>query len=77
MKIEVFGTGCAKCKSTKALIAEVLQKHGQSAEIVEVDKIDDIVERGVLLTPAVAVDGQVKVEGRVPTEDEIEAFLGL
>ncbi|MFW9920320.1 MAG: thioredoxin family protein [Candidatus Thorarchaeota archaeon] len=77
MKIEVFGSGCAKCKNTKNIIKEVLERHNFSAEILEVNEIDDIVARGVLMTPAVAIDGKVKISGRVPTEDEIEKLLGL
>ena len=75
--IEVFGTGCAKCKTTKAIIKEVLERHNQDAEILEVQEIDEIIARGVLMTPAVAVDGDVKISGRVPTESEIEQLLGL
>ncbi len=77
MKIEVFGTGCAKCNSTKTIIKEVLKHHNYDAEILEVKEIDDIISRGVLMTPAVAIDGEVKISGRVPTEQEIEQLLGL
>ncbi|MFW9850439.1 MAG: thioredoxin family protein [Candidatus Thorarchaeota archaeon] len=77
MKIEVFGTGCAKCNSTKAIIKEVLKHHNYDAEILEIKEIDEIISRGVLMTPAVAFDGEVKISGRVPTEQEIEQLLGL
>lgn len=77
MKIEVFGTGCAKCKSTKELINDAIQEHGLSAVVVEVNSIEDIVSRGVLLTPAVAVDGEVKIAGRVPSKEEVKKILGL
>lgn len=77
MKIEVFGTGCAKCQTTKKNIENVLRKHNHSAILSEVNEIDEIVARGVLMTPAVAIDGEVKISGRVPTESEIEKLLGL
>ncbi|MHA1906883.1 MAG: thioredoxin family protein [Candidatus Thorarchaeota archaeon] len=77
MKIEVFGTGCAKCNTTKTIIKEVLEQHNYDAEILEVKEIDEIIARGVLMTPAVAVDGDVKISGRVPTEQEIKQLLGL
>ncbi|RLI53618.1 MAG: thioredoxin family protein [Candidatus Thorarchaeota archaeon] len=77
MKIEIFGTGCAKCINTKNLVKEVLDAHGKSIEILEVNRTEDIIERGVYLTPAVAIDGDVKISGRVPTREEIEQILGL
>jgi small redox-active disulfide protein 2 len=77
MKIEVFGTGCAKCNTTKTIIKDVLESHNFKAELLEVKEIDEIIARGVLMTPAVAIDGDVKISGRVPTEQEIEDLLGL
>lgn len=77
MKIEVFGTGCAKCKTTKTIIKDVLEKHNFSAELLEVSKIDEIIERGIIMTPAVAIDGKIMVTGRIPSEDEILKLLGI
>lgn len=77
MKIEVFGTGCAKCNTTKTIIREVLKRHNSEAEVLEVKEIDAIIARGVLMTPAVAINGEVKISGRVPTENEIEQLLGF
>ena len=77
MKIEVFGSGCAKCNTTKTIIKEVLERHNSNAEILEVKEMDEIIARGVLMTPAVAVDGELKISGRVPTETEIEQILGF
>lgn len=75
MKIEVFGSGCAKCNTTKTIIKEVLERHNSNAEIIEVKEMDEIIARGVLMTPAVAIDGDLKISGRVPTESEIEQLL--
>lgn len=77
MKIEVFGTGCTKCKTTKAIIKDILDKHRYSAELLEVNEINEIIERGVAMTPAVAIDGKVVVSGRIPSEDEILKLLGI
>ncbi|MHA2424042.1 MAG: thioredoxin family protein [Candidatus Thorarchaeota archaeon] len=77
MKIEVFGTGCTKCNTTKTIIKGVLESHNYEADLLEVKEIDEIIARGVLMTPAVAIDGDVKISGRVPTEQEIEQLLGL
>ncbi len=77
MKIEVFGTGCAKCKATKKNIEMALRENDYAADLLEVNEIDEIVERGVLMTPAVAIDGDVKISGRVPTQEEIEELLGI
>ncbi|MBS3795871.1 MAG: TM0996/MTH895 family glutaredoxin-like protein [Candidatus Thorarchaeota archaeon] len=77
MKIEIFGTGCAKCKATKEHIELVLRENDFAADLVEVDEMDEIVERGVMMTPAVAIDGDVKISGRVPTQEEIEQLLGI
>lgn len=76
MKIEVLGTGCPKCRKTEDTIRQVLAKAGVEAEIVHVTSINDIVARGVLVTPAVMVDGVKKAEGKVPTEAEIRRWVG-
>jgi len=75
MKIQVLGTGCPKCHETLARVRQVAGDLGLDAEIVEVDRIDEIMRFGVLATPAVAVDGSVVVAGKVPTVEELEALL--
>lgn len=77
MKIEIFGTGCAKCNATKAIVNEVLKNHMHHAEVIEVKDIDEIIARGVVMTPAIAVDGEVKISGHVPTAQEMEKLLDL
>lgn len=73
--IEVFGTGCAKCKRTAKNVEKAVAEMGIEAEVVKVEDINTITDRGVLLTPALAVDGEMKVEGRVPTVDEVKEIL--
>lgn len=75
MKIEIFGVGCPKCKKTEAIILDVLAKTGIQAEVEHVTDLNAIVARGVMMTPAVFVDGVKVMEGRVPREAEAAAFL--
>lgn len=75
MKIEVLGTGCPKCKKTYNAIKEQLDKLGISAKLVKVEDVNDIVSKGVMITPAVMVDGEIKVEGKVPSVNEITSWL--
>jgi small redox-active disulfide protein 2 len=75
VKIEVFGTGCAKCKRTAKNVEKAVAETGVQAEVVKVEEINAITDRGVMLTPALAVDGEMRVEGRVPTVDEIKEIL--
>jgi small redox-active disulfide protein 2 len=76
MKIEVLGTGCSKCKKTAETIEKVLKQSGVEAEVIKVDDIEKIMNYGVMVTPAVAVDGEVKVAGKVPDEKEIKKWIG-
>ena len=77
MKIEVFGVGCPKCKKTVENINKALAKAGKSAEaeVVKVEKIEDIARRNIILTPAVAIDGEMKCSGKVPSVEEIGEWL--
>lgn len=74
-RIEVLGTGCAKCKKLKEACDRAVQELGVDAEIVKVEDINKIMEFGVMMTPALAIDGQVKVAGKVPSVDQIKAYL--
>lgn len=75
MKIEVFGVGCAKCKATKKLITEVIRDLQVDAEVVLVSDFNEIVDRGVMSTPAVFVDGELKCTGRVPLKEDVEGGI--
>ena len=75
MKIEVLGTGCAKCKRLLANIQEAVKDLGAEAEVIKVDSIDQIVERGVMSTPALFIDGEMRLSGRVPTVDELKKII--
>jgi len=74
-KIEILGTGCPKCKSLEASARQAVEHLGVEAEITKVDKMDDIVARGVMVTPALAIDGKVKSSGRVLSAADVEKLL--
>jgi small redox-active disulfide protein 2 len=75
MKIEIFGTGCMKCKRMHDNVAEAVKKAGVQAEIVKVEELNEIVSRSVLMTPSMFIDGEEIVTGRVPTVNEIIEIL--
>lgn len=75
MKIEVFGPGCPKCANTEAVIKAVLAELGCQAEVVKISDIAAIVDRGVMFTPAVMIDGKKVCEGKVPTVDMVKGWL--
>ncbi len=75
MKIAVLGTGCPKCKQTAEVVRQAVEQAGVPATMEKVEDIREIMKYRVMMTPAVAVDGQVKISGRVPTVDEVKALL--
>ena len=75
MKIQVLGTGCPKCKKTAEAAEAAIAELGIEAEIVKVTDLNEIMKFGVMLTPALAVDGEVKVVGKVPTVGEVKGML--
>lgn len=74
-KIQILGTGCPKCKKLAANTEAAAQALGLECTIEKVTDINEIMKFGVMLTPALAVDGQVKVVGKVPAPDEIKKML--
>ena len=77
MKIKVLGPGCAKCKTTYMLVEKVIKENGLDVELTKVDDIMEMMSYNIMATPAIVVDGEVKIKGRVPTEREIKEILGL
>lgn len=75
MKVQVLGTGCPKCQQTAENVKAAAEAVGLQVELIKVDKPADIAKFGVMFTPALAIDGDVKVAGRVPTVEEIKAWL--
>ncbi|HSW02530.1 MAG TPA: thioredoxin family protein [Sedimentisphaerales bacterium] len=74
-KLQVLGTGCPKCKKLAENTEAAAKALGIEYDIVKVTDINEIMKFGVMMTPALAVDGQVKVVGKVPSPDEIKKML--
>ncbi|MEI6840149.1 MAG: thioredoxin family protein [Methanomicrobiales archaeon] len=73
--IEVLGTGCANSKRQMSNVEAAVKQLGITAEIVKVDDMAQILERGVMMLPAIIVDGDLKISGRVADVPEIKKFL--
>jgi len=73
--VKILGTGCPKCKSTTALVEEVVNENNIDAEIIKVEDIMEIMAYNVLTTPVLVVDEQIKIKGRVPTKNEVLELL--
>ena len=74
-KIQILGTGCPKCKKLAENAEAAAKELGIEFEIEKVTDINEIMKFGVMMTPALAVDGKVKVVGKVPSTDEINQML--
>jgi small redox-active disulfide protein 2 len=74
-RVQVLGPGCAKCAKLKENTDQAIRKLGIEAAVEKVADINEITAFGVMMTPALVVDGQVKVVGRVPSPEEIEGLL--
>ncbi len=75
MKIQVLGTGCQKCEKLAESAEAVAVALGIDFELEKISDINQIMAFGVMLTPALAIDGEVKVVGKVPSTDEIKKLL--
>jgi small redox-active disulfide protein 2 len=75
MLIEVLGTGCSKCKAAEKIVRKVVEESGKNVEIVKVEDLQEIINRGVMMTPAIVVDGKIKITGHVPSKDEVKQLL--
>lgn len=74
-EILVLGTGCPKCKKLYEAACDAVKRSESEAEVRKVEDLNAIMNYGVMMTPALVIDGQVKVTGRVPNADEIQAML--
>ena len=75
MKIEILGAGCAKCKQLTASVETAVKELGLSAEVVKVTEIAKIAAYGVMMTPALVIDGKVKSSGRNLSVEEIKKII--
>ncbi|MHB9029762.1 MAG: thioredoxin family protein [Candidatus Latescibacterota bacterium] len=74
-KIQILGTGCPKCKKLTENADAAAKELRIEYELIKVDDINDILDFGVMMTPALAVDGEVKIVGKVPSVEEIKKLL--
>ena len=75
MKVQILGTGCAKCKALTENAKKALEIAGVEAEIEKVEDIKEIMEFNVLMTPCLVIDGEVKSAGRVLSPEDIQKLL--
>ncbi|MCL1825734.1 MAG: thioredoxin family protein [Betaproteobacteria bacterium] len=75
MHIKVFGPGCARCTTTEDLVKEVAAAKGGNITVQKVTDLKEMMVSGIVSTPAVVIDGIIKSTGRVPTKEEIAAWI--
>ena len=75
MEIAILGTGCPKCKQTAEVVRKAVEQAGVDATIHKVEDIREILKFKVMMTPAVAIDNQVMISGKVPTLEEVRSLL--
>lgn len=75
MEIKVLGTGCPKCSALYKAANEAAGEMGVNADIKKVEKIEEILEAGVMMTPGLMINGKVKSTGKVPKKDEIKKYI--
>ena len=75
MRLLILGTGCAKCTKLYEVTEQAAQSLGLQYELEKVTDLNRIMSFGVMMTPALVVDGQVKVSGKVPSLDELKSIL--
>ena len=75
MKIAILGTGCPRCRQTADVVRRAVEQAGVDATIQKVEDVQEIMKYRVMMTPAVAVDGKVKIAGKVPSVEEVKALL--
>jgi len=76
MKIQVLGSGCAKCRALTAVAEQAAQDLGLDYELEKVTDVNRFADFGVMFTPALVVDGTVRLSGKVPSLDEAKKLLG-
>jgi len=74
-KLQILGTGCPKCEKLAENVEAAAKESGLEYELEKVTDVNDIMQFGVMLTPALAVDGEVKVVGKVPSKEDIKSWL--
>lgn len=76
-RIEILGPGCPRCQQTYRVVQHVVEQAGLDVEVRKVEGIDRMIELGVLATPAIVVDGQLKLAGQIPKAATVRQLLGI
>jgi len=75
IEIKILGTGCSKCNSLEKITRKAVKEAGIEANIEKVENILEIMDYGIMRTPGLVINGEVKVSGRLPSEKEIIEFI--
>ena len=75
MKIEILGMGCPKCKMLYENAKKAVRETGVQAEVLKVEDMDKITGYGVMMTPALVINGEVKTAGKIPAPEDIKQWL--
>lgn len=75
MEIKILGTGCAKCQKLFDATKEVLEQEGIEAELIKEERIDEIIKAGLMMTPGLIIDGELKSVGKVPRQKKLAAWI--
>ena len=75
MDIKILGTSCPKCKTLEKLTRDVVEQNSIDATVTKIEDIMEIMKYGVMITPALVVNGKVEIKGRVPSAEEIKQVL--
>lgn len=75
MKIEVLGPGCPKCHNTEENVKKALSELNKQAEVIKVTDINVMIDKGVMQTPALIIDGNIVMQGKIPTVEQIKQFI--
>ena len=76
MKIQILGTGCPKCRKVTEIAAKAVAELGSDAQIEKITDLNQIMNFGVMMTPALAIDGDVKVSGKIPSLADVKKWIG-
>lgn len=75
MTVKILGTGCAKCKNLDRKVRELVEAHNIDAEVLYVEDLNEMIEAGIMMTPGLVIDGEVKSFGIVPKDSQLLEWL--
>jgi len=75
MKIEILGPGCPKCHNTEENVKKALAELNETADVVKVTDISAIIEKGIIQTPALIINGRIAIQGKIATVEQIKQFI--